>query len=100
MTAVAITYGDAAQAAKSLTAFAKDNDTLKLKAGYLDGKVISLNDIKALSKLPSKQELLGKLLGTLVAVPTGFVRVLNGVPSKWVYLLEAIRRQKESQGGK
>ncbi len=99
MTAVAITYGDAAAAAKALTSFAKDKDALKLKGGYLEGKILSVNDIKALSKLPSKQELLAKLLGTLVAVPTGFVRVLNGVPQKWVFLLEAIRKQKE-QGGK
>jgi len=60
--------------------------------------VLSLGEIKALSKLPSKQELLGKLLATFVAVPTAFVRVLNGVPAKWVYCLDAIRREKEKQG--
>lgn len=99
MTAVAFTYGDVAQSAKSLTKFAADNEKLKLKAALVEGKVISLADIKALSKLPSRQELLGKLLGTLVAVPTNFVRVLNGVPTKWVYLLEAVRKQKEQKGG-
>lgn len=99
MTGIAVSYGDASAGAKALTKFAKDNERLKLKGGLVDGKVVTPNDIKALAQLPSKQELLAKLLGTLVAVPTGFVRVLNGVPSKWVYLLEAIRREKAAKGG-
>jgi large subunit ribosomal protein L10 len=99
MTAVVISHGDVAQGAKAVTKFAKDNTKFKLKAGYVEGKVINLADIKALSTLPSREELLAKLLGTLMAVPTGFVRVLNGVPSKWVYLIDAIRRQKEEKGG-
>ncbi|MBN8554040.1 MAG: 50S ribosomal protein L10 [Deltaproteobacteria bacterium] len=98
MTAVALNYGDPAAAAKSLTKFASDNDKLKLKGAFLDGKVISIAEVKALSKLPSKNELLAKLLGTLNAVPTGFVRVLNGVPAKWVYLLQAIKNQKDQKG--
>ena len=95
-TAVALTYGDVAASAKALTKFASDNEKLKLRAALIEGKVINLQQIKALSKLPSKNELLAKMLGTLVAVPTGFVRVLNGVPQKWVYLLEALKKQKES----
>ncbi len=99
MTAAAFTTGDVAASAKSLTKFAEDHQNLKIKSAWIEGKVISLAEVKALAKLPSKNELLAKLLGTLVAVPTGFVRVLNGVPSKWVYLLEAIRRQKEEKSG-
>lgn len=95
MTAVAVSYGDVSAAAKSLTKFAKENDKLKLKLGWAEGKEVSANGIKALATLPSRPELLAKLLGTLQAVPTGFVRVLNGVPSKWVYLLDAIKRNKE-----
>lgn len=100
MTAIALTYGDAAATAKTLTKFADEHKELKIKGGYLDGKVISLAEVKALSKLPSRNELLAKLLGTLVAVPTGFVRVLNGVPSKFVYALEAIKKQKMEKGEK
>ena len=99
MTAVVISHGDVSQGAKAVTKFAKDNNKFKIKAGYVEGKVVSLAEIKALATLPSREELLAKLLGTLVAVPTGFVRVLNGVPSKWVYLIDAIRRQKEEKGG-
>lgn len=98
MSAVAIANGDVAAAAKALTEFAKENEQLKIRAGLLEGKVLDLNQVKALSKLPSREELLAKLLGALQGVPAGFVRVLNGVPSKWVYLLEAIRRQKEQKG--
>lgn len=99
MTAVALSYKDPTSGAKALTKFAKENDKLKLKGGLVEGKVVSLAQIKALAQLPSKQELLAKLLGTLVAVPTGFVRVLNGVPAKWVFVLEAIRKQKAEKGG-
>ncbi len=99
MTAVALSFKDASAGAKALTQFAKENDKLKVKGGLVEGKVLNLAEIKALASLPSKPELLAKLLGTLVAVPTGFVRVLNGVPSKWVFVLEAIRRQKQEKGG-
>ena len=98
-TAVALSYGDMAASAKALTKFASEKDKLKIKGALVEGKVISLADVKALSKLPSRQELLAKLLGTMVAVPTGFVRVLNGVPAKFVYALDAIRRQKAEKGG-
>ncbi len=94
-TAVALSYGDVAQAAKAITKFAKDNDKLKIRGALVEGKVISIEQVKALANMPSKPELLAKLLGTLVAVPTGFVRVLNGVPSKWVYLLQAMKDKKE-----
>lgn len=95
MTAVALVYGDVSSAAKAVTKFAKENDKIKLRLAWVEGKEVSLDGIKALATLPSKQELLAKLLGTLVAVPTGFVRVLNGVPTKWVYALEALRKKKE-----
>jgi large subunit ribosomal protein L10 len=99
MTGIAITHDDPSAGAKALTSFAKTNDKLKLKGALVEGRECSLNDIKALAQLPSKPELLAKLLGTLVAVPTGFVRVLNGVPANWVYVLEAIRKQKADKGG-
>lgn len=98
MTAVALNYGDPSACAKALTKFASDCDKVKIKGGLVEGKVVNLAQIKALSNLPSRNELLAKLLGTLNAVPTGFVRVLNGVPSKWVYLLDALKRQKEGKG--
>ena len=97
MSAVAFVYGDPSATAKTLTKFATDHKELQIKGGLVEGRAVSLNDIKALSKLPSRNELIAKLLGTLNAVPTGWVRVLNGIPSKWVYLLEAVRKQKAGE---
>ena len=97
MTAIALVDGDVSAAAKAVTKFAKENDKFKIRGGWVEGKEVSVDGIKALSTLPSRPELLAKLLGTWLAVPQGFVRVLNGVPAKWVYVLEAIK-QKKSQG--
>jgi large subunit ribosomal protein L10 len=60
----------------------------------MEGKVLSADDIVALSMLPSKEVLLGKLLSVMNGVPTAFVRVLNGVPCKLLYALNAIGDQK------
>ncbi|MHB8810715.1 MAG: 50S ribosomal protein L10 [Desulfobulbaceae bacterium] len=95
-TAVAVSFADPVASAKTLAAFAKEFEALRIRSAALDGKVLSGDDVVALSKLPGKQELRAKLLGTLAAVPTGLVRVLNGVPSKLVYVLQAIKEQKEN----
>lgn len=50
-----------------------------------------------LSKLPGREQLLAKLLGTMSAVPTSFVRVLSAVPQKLLYALTAVKEQKENQ---
>lgn len=95
-TAVALGYGDPVAVAKVLTEFAKGNEKLNVKAGVMGGKLLDRDKIIALSKLPSREELLAKLLGTMNAVPTSFVRVLNGIPAKLVYALSAIKDQKEA----
>ncbi|MDF1613449.1 50S ribosomal protein L10 [Desulfurivibrio dismutans] len=81
--------------AKVLVKFAKDNPKLVIKTAVLDGRELRPEDLTALSKLPGINELRAQFLGLLQAVPTGFVRVLNGVPQKAVYLLQAIKEQKE-----
>jgi len=96
MTAVAFAKGDVAASAKALTQFAKDNEALKVRAGLLEGKVISLADVKALSDLPSRDQLLAQLLAVWAAVPTGFVRVLNAMPNGVVNILDALKKKKES----
>ncbi|PIE55647.1 MAG: 50S ribosomal protein L10 [Desulfobulbus propionicus] len=95
-TAIAVAFDDPVGSAKALAAFAKDFENLEIRSAYLDGSVLSADDVTVLSKLPGKDELRAKLLGTMAAVPTGFVRVLNGVPQKLVYALQAIKDQKES----
>ncbi|MDD9951749.1 MAG: 50S ribosomal protein L10, partial [Zetaproteobacteria bacterium] len=76
---VAYMYGDVAAGAKALLAFAKENDKFKVTGGVMEGKSLSSGDVKALSDLPSKEELLGRIVGTLVSPHRGLLQVLNGV---------------------
>lgn len=95
-TAVAVSFEEPVGTSKALTAFAKDFNAFSIRAACLSGKLLSADDVLALSKLPSREELLAKLLGTFNAVPTSFVRVLNAVPQTLVYALTAIKEQKET----
>lgn len=95
-TAVAVGFKEPVGPAKVLTAFAAEFNAFTIRTAVLDGKLLSADDVLALSKLPSREELLGKLLGTMSAVPTGFVRVLSAVPQKLLYALTAIKDQKEN----
>ncbi|MDR0882844.1 MAG: 50S ribosomal protein L10 [Candidatus Adiutrix sp.] len=94
--ALGSTSGDPATLAKALSDFAKGNDKFAIKGGLLGDKVLTPAQITALANLPSREILLGTLLGALNAVPTNFVRVLAAVPQKLVYGLAAIRDQKEA----
>ena len=94
-TAVTVSYGDPVTPAKILTDFGKDHPELKIRSASLDGSILSADDITALSKLPSKEVLLGQMLSVMNAVPTGLVRVLSGVPRTFLYALQAINEQKE-----
>jgi len=95
-TAIAVSFEEPVASAKALSAFAKEYEAFTIRSAALDGSVLSADDVIALSKLPGKEELQAKLLGTMAAVPTGFVRVLNGLPGKLVYVLQAIKEQKEN----
>jgi len=94
--AVAMSYKDPVAPAKVLTEFAKSNDKLEIRAAAMSGQLLSVEDIKALSSLPSREALLGQVLSVMNAVPTSFVRVLSGIPQKFLYLLQAVREQKEA----
>ncbi|MCK5237228.1 MAG: 50S ribosomal protein L10 [Deltaproteobacteria bacterium] len=96
--AVALSYSDAASAAKTLTKYAKDEPNFKLIVGALGEKVLTTDEIKALSELPSKDELIAKLVGLLNNIPASFVGVLSALPRDLVYALSAIRDKKEAEG--
>ena len=64
--------------------------------GVLNGKVMDLSAIKALSELPSRDVMLARVLSVMNAVPTAFVRALSGVPVNFLNVLEAIKTQKET----
>jgi len=94
---VALSFDDPVAPAKVLTEFAKKNDKLEIKAGVMEAKALDLEAIKALSNLPSREELLAQVLSAMNAVPTGLVRVLHGVPQNFMNVLQAIKEQKEQQ---
>ena len=87
---------DQVAAAKLLNEFAKANDKLVIKAGALPNYVMDVNGVKALATMPSREELLSKLLGTMQAPIATFVRTLNEVPTKFVRGLAAVRDSKQT----
>lgn len=93
-TLVAFAYGDPAAAAKIVHKFAQDNEALKLKDSLMGQKRIDVSGVELLAKLPSKEVLMGTLLGTLNAPITNFVGVLAAVPRSLVTVLAAIEKKK------
>lgn len=93
---IAMSFDDPVAPAKVLTEFAKENKKLGIKAGVMDGKIMDGDAITALSKLPSREELLAQVLATMNAVPTGLVRALADVPRRMMNVLNAIKDQKEA----
>ncbi len=101
-TALAVSAEDAVAPAKVICDFIKKNKldetgVLTIKTGLVDGKVIDVAEIKALADLPSREVLIAKLLGSMQAPISGTVNVLQGVIRNAVYVLEAVRKQKEEQ---
>lgn len=89
-----LAYGfssDPVAAAKVMHEFAKGNDKFVIKAGAMPNFVMSPKDVGNLATMPSREELLAKLLGTMQAPVAQFVRTLNEVPTKFVRGLAAIR---------
>ncbi len=87
---------DPVAAAKLLNDFAKGNEKLTIKIGAMPNYVMDAAGVKALATMPSREELLSKLLGTMQAPITQFVRTLNEVPTKFVRGLAAVRDAKET----
>lgn len=87
---------DPVAAAKVLHEFARGNDKLVIKAGAMANYVMSAKDVASLASMPSREELLAKLLGTMQAPVAKFVQTLNEVPTKFVRGLAAVRDQKQA----
>ena len=89
-----LAYGiskDPVAAAKVMHEFAKTNDKFVVKAGAMPNFIMSAKDVGNLASMPSREELLSKLLGTMQAPVAQFVRTLNEVPTKFVRGLAAVR---------
>lgn len=92
--AVVCAYGDSAQATKTVLEFAKAHDKLKVTAGHMEGSVLSAEELKAIADLPSKEVLLGQIVGSIVAPHRGLLGVLNGVSRNLVQVINAIKDKK------
>ena len=77
--AMAVSKDDATAAARILCKFAKDADKLEVKAGVVEGKVYDEAGVKALSTIPSREELLSKLLGSIQSPIANFARVIKQI---------------------
>ena len=92
--AIALGFDDPVAVAKALSDFAKQSKLVQLRCGSLEGKEMSAEQVEALAKLPSKEQLLGQLLGTMNAVPTNFVSLFANVLRGLLYALKAIEEKK------
>ena len=95
-----LAYGIAADpvaVAKVLHEYAKANEKFVITAGAMPGVMMTPQQVAALASMPSRQELLAKLVGTLQAPVVKFVQTLNEVPGKFVRVLAAVHQQKAKQ---
>jgi len=90
-------YKDPIGAARVIAGIAKEVPSLKLKAGYLGERLITVEDILKLATLPSREQLLAKLVGVLKGQPARLVYALSGNLNKLVLVLNSIKNQKEQQ---
>jgi len=86
---------DPVAGAKVLSEFAKENELFVIKVGAMPNAMMSTKDVKALATMPSREELLAKLVGTLQAPIVKLVRTMNEVPGKFVRTLAAVQAAKE-----
>ena len=94
-TALAVSYNDPVAAAKVISEYAGKKDSkLKIKVGFVDGKIISEAEIKALAALPSKEVLVAQVLGTMIAPITGLATVLDANIRGLAVALAAIAEKK------
>lgn len=95
-TGVVFAYGDTAAAAKVFADSAKKFEKLKIVGGYMEKSLLTPASVEKLASLPSREVLLGQLIGTMVAPHRGLLNALNGVPRNLVQVLNAIKDKKAS----
>jgi len=91
-----LAHGDEIAPAKVLEAFRKTHDNVVVLGGLLEAKWLGSEEIKALAQLPSKQELIGRVVGSIGAPLSGLVGVLQGNLRQFVYALNAIKDSKSA----
>jgi large subunit ribosomal protein L10 len=95
VTSIAFTAGDPVALAKSLSKYAKDNPEFTFKAGVVQGRVISIDDIKALATMPSKEEIHSKLLFLINAPAQRLVTAMSAVGRNLAVVVnQGVEKQK------
>lgn len=97
-TAVVYSDEEPVALAKILTDFQKEVPVIEFRGGLLNGQQVGADEIKEIANLPSREELIAKLLFLLQSPVTRFVRGLAAIPQQFVTVLEQIRQDKEKQG--
>ncbi len=97
-TAVALSPNDPVTLAKVLSKWAKDLPAISLKAGIVEGRVIEVQDVDALANLPSKEELISKVMFLINSGAQRMAVATAGVARNLAVVLEQVRAQKEAQG--
>jgi large subunit ribosomal protein L10 len=95
-----LAYGisaDPVAAARVLSDYAKTNDKLKIRGGGMANQVMSAEEVARLASMPSREQLLAQLMGTMRAPVAKFVQTLNEVPGKFVRTLAAVRESRAGQ---
>jgi large subunit ribosomal protein L10 len=95
-TALTFVRGDVAVAAKALADYARTTQLLPVKGGLMDGAVLDVEQIRTLSRLPSREVLYGQLVGVVASPVSGLVRTLNALISGLAVALGGVREKKES----
>lgn len=93
--ALVFAYGDVPAVAKSLVKYSSDHETFSIVGGFFEGKSITCEHIKALASLPSREVLLGMLIGTCQAPVVGLARVLNLVVIRLLLTLQALAKKQD-----
>lgn len=92
--AIALGFDDPVAVAKAISDFVKTSKLLKVRHASLEGKKLSASQVEDLAKLPSREQLLGQVLGTMNAVPTNFVSLMANMIRPLLYALKAIEEKK------
>jgi large subunit ribosomal protein L10 len=99
VTAVALSTTDPVALSKAISKFTKANpDIFSFKVGLVEGKVVELKEVEAIASLPSREELISKVLFLINAQAQRLVTVIQAVPRNVAVVMEQVRAQKEAQG--
>ena len=97
--AFALSREDVVTAAKILTEFARERERPRIRAGAIEGRVVSIEEIRRIADLPPRDQLMAQVVGYARAPIAGLVYTLSGLLSKFVRTVDAVREQKETSGG-